>query len=187
MNKRNALTTVSVTALALTGCSQHLTYAPPQDHNSLADAEFVHVVAQQPAVSYGQLCRAALLVADGEDTAGSFEARVDALKSRGIVRQEWDHSSDRTVDRGLLAYMILRACTIPSGLNSRLAGWTGIGCERYALKDVVRQGIMPYGLEYQIPTGGEVMAALARGDDFMAAHGMYESTEREINSPEDVE
>ncbi len=185
MNLRYALTTVSL--LALLGCSQHIPYAPSQDHNALAEAEFVHFVAAEPVVTYDELCRATLLVADGEETADSFEQRVEMLSSRGIVRPEWQYEADHAVDLGLLAYMIHGACDIPSGLNSRIADFTGIGCERYALKDVVRQGIMPYGMAYQIPTGGQVMAALAKGDDLMAKRGMYESTEREINSPADVE
>ncbi len=172
--------------LVVLGCSQ-TTYSPVKDHQVLDETDFVHYLSQQPMVTYDELCRATLIVADGEDTQQTFVERVSELKSRGIVRPEWDYSSDFVVDHGKLAYMILQMANVPKGVNSTLADYTGIGCERYALWDVVRQDIVMRAASYRIPTGGQVTRALANADDFMAKHGMYETAEREINSPADVQ
>ena len=187
MSVRQTMVVLLVAAAAVGGCSQHVAYSPPQDHNGLEAAEFGHYVTQQPMVTYDEVCRATLLVAAGEEPAGTFVERVTELKSRGIVRQEWDYPAGHVVDRGTLAYMIYKVCDLPGGLNLLLANWTGIGCERYALKEVIREKMTPYGLAYQLPTGGEVMQALSAADDYMVKHGMYETAEREISSPKDVE
>lgn len=188
MQRRTAVWLSIVAAVAGGGCSQQrLTYTPEQDSAALEQTEFAHAVAQQPMVTYDQLCRAMLLLADGDEFPGSFEERAAELRSRGIVREEWPIGAKDVVDRGHLAYMIFRVCGMPGGLNTRLAEWTGLGCERYALKEVARARIMRYGLPYQVPTGGEVMRVIARADDYMAEHAMYESVEKEIGSPRDVE
>ncbi len=175
-------------AIGIAGCSRtSVTFTPSQDHNTLEQAEFAHYIAEQPMMTYDQLCRAVLLLADGDESPRSFENRVAELQSRGIARERWSFGAQDVVDRGVLAYMIFRTSNLPGGINTRLSGWTGVGCERYALKEVARKRIIRYGLPYQIPTGGEVMRALARADDYLADHGMYESAEKEIRSPRDVE
>ena len=173
-------------ALVVAGCSE-VSYTPAQDHNSLASTEFSHYLSQQPMVTYDELCRAVLLTADGEDAQKSFEERDSALKGRGIARTEWSYDAGHVVDRGTLAYMILQVSQSRKGLNSTLAGWTGIGCERYALKDVAVQKLMSSGLPYQVPTGGEVVRALASADDYMAKKGLYASEEKIVTSPRDVD
>jgi hypothetical protein len=171
----------------LVGCSHGPSYAPSIDHNTLGSTELAHYVAQQPMVTYGELCRVALLVADGEEAFTTFESRVEALKARGVIRSNWNHPAEWIVDRGTFAYMIQRTCGVKQGVNSFLANYTGLGCERYALKDVASAGIMRYGLTYQIPTGGEVMGAFAAGDDQMVRDGVYESRETRVTSPSDVQ
>ena len=50
-------------------------------------------------VTYDELGRAALLLADGEESTKSFDERVNELKSRGYVRQEWDYPASYIVNR----------------------------------------------------------------------------------------
>lgn len=169
----------------LAGCSQ-LTYSPAADHNTLETTEFMHSLTQQPMVNYDQACRVVLLMSDGQDTPRTFDERSAELASRGVVRSEWNLKSEDAVDRGTFAYMIYRTARMPGGINTRLSNMSGFGDRRYALKEVVRNHVMPYGLPYQIPTGGEVVMAVAKADDYMAKTGVYESTDREINSPADV-
>ncbi len=187
MKTRLLWAVLTVAAVSLAGCSQHIDYAPSQDHQALESSEFLHFMAQEPMVTYDQLGRAALLLADGEERPMSFDERVAELKSRGIVREEWNYAADTIVNRGTLAYVILKVCQMPGGINTFLSGLTGLGCERYALKEITRRKIVPYGFAYQVPTGGEVARALARADDYMAKRGLYESAEGELNSPEDIE
>ena len=170
----------------LAGCAQRITFEPPQRHDQLDSLEFTHLLAQQPMVNFDQACRATLLVADGTESAGTFEARRAELESRGVVSDKWNLAANDAVDRGTLAYMIFKVSGVPHGVNTWLSSLSGMGIRRYALKRVAREGIMPYGLPYQIPTGGEAVAALAKADEYMARHGVYESGEVEISSPADL-
>ncbi len=185
MRKRHAIWML-IPAVAA-GCSQQVGYTPARDHQTLEAAEFMHYMAQQPMVTYDELCRATLLLADGEETKTTFEERVSELASREVVRSEWQYDPDHLVDRGTLAYMIFRACKMRGGLNTLVSGWTGVACGRYALKEVIRRRIMRYGLAYQIPTGGEVVRALAKADDYLAAHGGYETTRDRFSTPQEIE
>jgi len=187
MNVRNARLVCLMLWPVLTGCSHSMRFEPAQDHNQLESLEFFHLLAQQPMVTYDQACRAMLLLADGKETSGGFEERSAELASRAVISEKWKIASDEAVDRGTLAYMIFRTCRLPDSVNTWLAKCSGLGDRRYALKNVVRAGIMPYGLPYQIPTGGEVLAAIRKADDYMADHGMYETTDVKISSPADVQ
>lgn len=186
MNTRYARWMTVMSIVALVGCDQRITFDPPQDHGQFESLEFVHLLARQPMVTYDQACRAMLLVADGTESPSPFEARVAELESRGVVSSRWDLAAHDAVDRGTLAYMIYKTCQVPPGLNTWLSSLSGLGDRRYTLKRVVREGIMPYGLPYQIPTGGEVVAALAKADEYMAKRGLYESGDVEVSSPADL-
>ena len=173
--------------ISVAGCNQHVTYDPQVDHGTLGSSEFVHFLAKQPVATFDQSCRAMLLVSDGEETLQTFEERVAELQSRGVIRAEWNLNSNDVVDRGTIAYMIHRGCKMPGGINTWLSTFSGFGDRRYALKEVVRQRVMTYGLPHQILTGGEVMDAFAKADDYMAKTGMYQSTETEVSSPGDLQ
>jgi len=168
------------------GCRHQITFEPQQDHNQLDSLEFVHLLAQQPVVTYDQGCRAVLLVADGEESPHTFGERKAELESRGVVSAAWGLQENDPLDRGTLGHMIFKTCRMRHGFNTWMASFTGLGDRRYALKSVIREEIISYGLSYQVPTGGEVVAALARADDYMAKKGMYEMPVGEISSPGDV-
>ena len=188
MNPRQAIRVFAVALGALAGCAPQVTIEPAQDHNEYESLDFIHLLAQQPMVTYDQGCRAMLLLADGqEEQPGVFEQRHAELLSRGAVSDRWDLTANDPLDRGTLAYMMFKVCRMPHSLSSWLSGFSGLGDRRYALKNVVHAGVMPYGLPGQIPTGGEVVAALARADDYMAAHGVYQADEVEVVSPSDVD
>ncbi len=187
MNARNARLLCLMLPPVLAGCSHSLTFEPAQDHNQLESLEFFHLLAQQPMVTYDEACRAMLLLANGTETSSDFETRSAELASRGVISEKWGIAANEAVDRGTLGYMIFRTCRLPDSVNTWLAKCSGLGDRRYALKNVVRAGIMPYGLPYQIPTGGEVLAAIRKADDYMADHGVYETTDVKISSPADVQ
>lgn len=162
-----------VCLVSVVGCQVRPTFQPPLDPAKLDSLEFVHALAQQPVVNFDQACRLVLLVADGEERFGTFEEREAELVRRGYVRKAWGYGPEEVVDQGTLAHMVFRMCRPEAGLNAVLSRWTGVGDRRAALKSVVRHGIMRYGDVDDYPTGGEVMSALARADDYLAKKGVY--------------
>jgi hypothetical protein len=167
--------------LATVGCSQRVSYTPSQNHETLDSAEFVHYLARQPMVTFGEACRAMLIVADGDEQSGSFDARRAELESRGIVRDAWGLSATDAVDRGTLAYMIFRTCDLPAGLSMSVFGQCSLGDRRYAMREVAYQRIMRPGPPYRIATGGELVSAMGNADDYLASHGAYETGEGDID------
>lgn len=168
----------------LAGCAPRVAVTPAMDHNQLDSLALLHYMAGQPAVTNDEACRAVLVLVDGTETPGTFDTRRQALESRGIVRAEWGLQANDAVDRGTLAYMIFKGCGVRHGMNTWLSQGSGLGDRRYALRRCTQEDIMPYGLPYQIPTGGEVVRALARADDYLAKKGAYE--DKVISSPADV-
>ncbi len=187
MNSRQTILVLAVTLAALTGCAPRVTFEPEQDHADYEALDFIHLLATQPMVTYGQGCRAVLLLADGEDSPGPFEERHAELVTRGVVSERWNLSATDVLDRGTLAYMIFKTCGMPHSLNSWLSTFTGLGDRRYAVRIVADAGIIRHGRPGEIPTGGEVVAALAKADDYMAEHGVYEADDIEVTSPSDVD
>jgi len=168
------LSGLMVCGLGGAGCQVRPRFEPPIDPASLDSLEFVHALAQQPMVNFDQVCRAVLLVGDGQEQFGTFEDRQAELNRRGWVKRAWGLSPDDALDRGTLAYMVFRMCGLGPGINAVLSRVTGLGDRRAALKSVVRHGMMSYGDVDDYPTGGEVMSALSRADDYLARKGVYE-------------
>ncbi|NOT02866.1 MAG: hypothetical protein HOP29_19880 [Phycisphaerales bacterium] len=175
---------LAVLSVGPAGCAPRVAITPKMDHNQLDSLALLHYMAGQPAVTNDEACRAVLVLVDGAETPGTFDARRQALETRGMVRGEWNLQASDAVDRGTLAYMIFKGCGVRQGMNTWLSQGTGLGDRRYALRRCIQEDIMPYGLPYQIPTGGEVVRALSRADDVLAKKGAYE--DKVISSPADV-
>lgn len=161
------------------GCGPPIEYDPTQDHSNLEATEFIHYLSAEPMVTFDEACRAVLLLVDGEDTAATFEARYEELLSRGVVRAQWNLQAKSAVDRGTLAYMIFKGCKMRGGLNVRLFASSGLGDRRYALREVIRQEVMPQGVPYQVLSGGQVLSAISNADDYLADHGGYPTGEED--------
>src|SRR3954454_9031849 len=62
--------------------------------------DFWHRLAEQPITSYDDAFHALLLFADGQDPGADYAARVQALKSRGLVASGFNRPAEEAVDRG---------------------------------------------------------------------------------------
>ena len=169
------------------GCARTRQFTPDVDYNEVDSAIYVHHLVNLPLVTFAEACRAVLILSDGQDPGEDFEQRVSILEERGVVRPEWGLQPGQVLDKGTFAYMIYKACRMPGNFNCVTLGRIGIGDRRYVLRELVSRGIFEKGIEYQIMTGGEVVAVLGRADAFMAKTRQYESTTPEVSSPRDVD
>lgn len=120
-------------------------------------------VASGKTVSENDAARGILLLLDGQDPAGTFQQRVEALRARGIVDASWDFQADRDLTRGKLAYMIWRACKLPGGVTLTLAGPS----QRYCLRELQYRGFMAEGTMFTPVSGMEFLAVLTRADHYL--------------------
>jgi hypothetical protein len=172
--------------VGLVGCAGPRKFQPELDHETLDQTRFVHYLATLPVVTVDEAARAMLILADGTETHATYEQRVAELEQRGIVRKAWHLKPDHVLDKGTLGYMLLKVCRLPGGVNTLLFGSWGLGDRRYALKEVADVGLLTYGPDYHPVTGGELVAALARADTYMAEHGIYGSPEPRVDRPADL-
>ncbi|MFH0980097.1 MAG: hypothetical protein V2A79_00975 [Planctomycetota bacterium] len=167
-----ALAVVTAVLGVTSGCAApQRTYQPAQDHNTLNEIEFVHYLSGVPTVSVDEGLHAMLLLADGEDSAGNFEARRALLVDRGIVREAWGLQADDLLDKGTLAYMIVKICKLPGGLNDFLLGSWGLGDRRYALRTATWHEMLPYGMPYHAVAGGELLTAITKAAEYLEREG----------------
>ena len=148
------------------------TYRPAQDHNALNEIEFVHYLSPLPTVSVDEAYHAMLLLADGEGSGKSFAEREAILVDRGVVRESWGLEADDVLDKGTLAWMIVKISRLPGGLNDAMLGSWGLGDRRYALRTAIWHEMMPYGMPYHAVTGGELLSAITRAAESMEREGL---------------
>ena len=161
------LLALALVALAGGCATPKRTFQPAQNHNALNEIEFVHYLAALPTVSVDEAYHAMLLLADGEDSATDFDQRRSILVSRGAVRESWGLGPDDVLDKGTLAYMIVKTCKLPGGVNDALLGSWGLGDRRYALRTAIWHEMVPYGVPYHAVTGGELLAAITTAAEYM--------------------
>jgi hypothetical protein len=155
-----------------------------EDFDQLDDDTFLASLADQALVTVDQSYRAMLILADGEDPFGSFEARRASLEGRDIARAAWGLKPNCNIDKGSVAFMVCRILQIKGGLNRILFGSWGLGDRRYAYRELVYRNLIRVpGVDYQPITGGELVALLGVADEYMSDTGVYEQEPVELTAP----
>jgi hypothetical protein len=142
---------------------------------------FLHEhLPQQSMVTVSEAYRAMILLADGEETCDTFDAREQELVSRGFVRPEWGLQREACIDRGSIAFMLCRILRVSGGIAYNTIGAIGIGDRRYAMREMEYLGLMEKAPPYRFISGGELVGLIARADEFMAATGVYEQEPADV-------
>lgn len=177
---RNAGCCLALGAMLLLGCGAPRNIEMEVDPDQLTDMEFQAYLATAPMVTVAEAYRAMLMLADGEDTCKSFDERRERLAARGIIRPQWNLRPDHVLDQGSLAYMVMRICRMPGGVNMLALGSFGIGDRRYALREMIYRGMMEDAVAYQFVSGGQLVALMAQADVYMEKHALYEAPPIEL-------
>ena len=82
--------------------------------------------------------------------------------------------------------MAARVCRLPGGVNTHLLASWGLGDRRYALKDATAAGLMSYDTPDRAVRGGELLGTLAKIDEYLAEHGLYDQGRSEAKPPTDA-
>jgi len=107
----------------------------------------------------------------------NLDSQIAFMKERGIIPPKYtaDFSPDEPLRKGLAAYMFYEALGIDGGLWIRLFGIS----QRYALKELVFEGIMISGNKHDIVSGEELISILAGCADFMTKWGLVKQEVRQ--------
>lgn len=154
--------------LLLPACARTTVTDPLETNYPPADAArelaFWHLLPTRSAVSNDEGFHGLLLLADGVDESGSYQRRVELLKSRGWLRAGFDEPGDLAMQRGTLAAAICGILEIRGGVMMRLLGPT----PRYATRELAAMGMIPAGSsELQAITGLEYMGVISKAQDYL--------------------
>src|SRR5687767_689393 len=156
----------TVIALMLLGCASSKVAQPlaPELAGSDEDAqlEFWHALPERKAVSNDEAFHALLLFVDGGDESADYDARVGALKQRGMLPSHFGEGADQAVRRGTVARALAKALNVKGGLTMRLFGPTS----RYATRELQYVGVFPPSSPQQTFSGAEFLGIIGRAEDY---------------------
>ncbi|MBX9735433.1 MAG: hypothetical protein K2X32_00780 [Phycisphaerales bacterium] len=167
---RSSLIVSIVALVALSGCARTVVVDPlvttyPAD-DVQAELAYWHSLPSRSAVSNDEGLHGLILLADTEDAAGSYEARVTLAKERGWLSEGFDEPANLAMQRGSLARSIAVICKIKGGVMMQLTGPNA----RYATRELVSMGMIPEGSsENQSITGLEFMSVITQAQDYLNA------------------
>jgi hypothetical protein len=166
---------MSVAAMwASTGCSQVERPEQAQAAEKLSPEAFLHEhLPSQSVVTVAEAYRAMVMLAEGQDQFNSFGGREEYLLSRQITRPEWKLQRDMAIDRGSVAYMVMRIIGIRGGVNSNVYGRLGIADRRYAVRELAYRDLMTNAPPYRLVSGPELVDLMGNADAAMADRGIY--------------
>jgi hypothetical protein len=161
---------VALAGFTLGGCSRTVVKDPLETNypvtDDAAELAFWHSLPSRSAVSNDEGLHGLLLLADGVDEAGSYEARVQKAKDRGWLSAGFDEEKDLAMRRGVLARCVVVICKIKGGVMLQALGPT----ERYSTRELGAMGVIPQGSsENQSITGLEYMSVIAAAQDQLNA------------------
>ena len=129
------------------------------------DPEYLNEVVGRKAVSLGDGCELIMYLLHLEDEYPTFEAQMDFLKKNHLAKGSSAAKPANTpLRRAELAYMLGKALRLKGGLKARLFGWN----ERFAMEELIHQGIMREGHGADLVTGQELVVITTRAAEHMA-------------------
>jgi hypothetical protein len=164
---RSSTVILLVSMLALVGCQAARVQQPLTGslagNEPAAQMEFWHQLADRPVTCNDEAFHGLLLYLDDQDTAADYGARVNALKSRGLLPAGFDRPADEAVTRGNLAIAIAKLLGIKGGVMMHATrGYS----QRYATRELMFMNLYPPSSPQQTFTGSEFLGIIGRVEDW---------------------
>ncbi len=149
-----------------------------KDCQHVADElDFIDCMVHKPKCTVADAVRAVCMLEAGEDVGTNYQQRYEYLRERGIIRDSWHLVAEQWIDRGTLAYMLLKAAGIKGGINMFLFASWGLGDRRYAYREMLYHELMEEGVSYNYVSGPELITAIGNVDRYMQMIGKYSPQE----------
>lgn len=132
-----------------------------------SDARFFGELGYKDCATAADTARAlVILVSEGKQRPGDFEACKAYLTRRGVLPDGWldKAKADDPAEKSSLARLVCRAMGIKGGLWMRLLG----PLPRLALRECVYHELMAGGADYAYVSGGELVGVIDRCDRWRA-------------------
>ena len=132
------------------------------DNDPDIQLNFWHELADRKVTCNDDAFHALLLFIDGKDDAKTYDQRVSTLKSRGLLQESFNQPANLAVTRGVLAVAIVKYAGIKGGWVTHVFGPS----PRYAVKELVYDGILPPSSPQQTFSGSEFVGVIGALEDF---------------------
>ena len=126
---------------------------------------FAELIQKKVTFRY-DACKALVVLMGVEDQYIGLDSQITFLKEKNLLPKKFESEFDPTqpLRKGLAAYMFCKALEIKGGLSLRIFGMS----ERYALRELAYQGIMPSGNVQDIVSGEELVSVLMQAANYLA-------------------
>jgi hypothetical protein len=161
---RKALATLALSLAFVAGCAGPKVASPVTAELSGSEPSqqmaFWHTLAERPLTSNDEAFHGLLLFVDGK-SAPTYAERLTLLKSKQLLKEDFDEPADQAVRRGTLAIAMVKALQIKGGITLTLLGPT----ERYAVRELEFQNLLPPSSPHQTLSGSEFVGVIGRMED----------------------
>ena len=167
---------LALLALLLAGCQaahvrDSVTAKFPGDDEG-AQLAFWHDLAEHDLTSNDDALHGLVLYLDSADPAKNYDDRVAALKARGLLPKDFHQPADLAVERGTVAYAIVKILHLRGGWVMHLFGPT----PRYAVKELVNEDIFPPSSPQQTFSGSEFVGVIGKLEDYQSSSSAVAGT-----------
>lgn len=133
---------------------------------------FVNLLSKRISYRYDAVKSIIMLMGVDEEYI-DLDSQVRYLKEKCILPKQYAESFDSMLPlrKGLAAYLFLRALEIKGGIALHLFGPS----ERYALKELIFQGIMSPGYANDIVSGSELVQMMSQAARYKAERELREN------------
>jgi hypothetical protein len=155
---------IAILAVIMIGCqaarvSEPLTRTLASDESQL---DFWHELNNRPVTCNDDAFHGVLLFLDQADPNPDYSARVNALKTRGLLPKDFDRPGDEAVSRGTMALVISKTLAIKGGMMLHLSP----DCPRYAVRELVYLELYPPSTPNQTFSGADFVGIIGRVEDY---------------------
>jgi hypothetical protein len=162
---RKAIATLALSLAFAAGCAGPKVASPVtaelSGNEPSQQMAFWHTLAERPLTSNDEAFHGLLLFVDGK-SAPTYAERLTLLKSKQLLKEDFDEPADQAVRRGTLAIAMVKALQIKGGITLTLLGPT----ERYAVRELEFQNLLPPSSAHQTLSGAEFVGVIGRMEDY---------------------
>lgn len=125
-------------------------------------------LAGRQAVTFADGVELILVLMQIEKKYPDFDSRKEFLTKTGILPAKWNaYGASDPLRRGELAYMVVKMLRLEGGLKAHLFGMN----RRFAMEELIHEGIMREGHGQDLMTGTELVQVMTQALDFMLRRG----------------
>jgi hypothetical protein len=136
---------------------------------SSAQLAFWRDIATRKVVCNDDAFHGLLLFLDSADPNANYDARVTALKSRKLIPDYFHDTGDQAVNRGTIAFAVVRALHIQGGWALTILPTT----PRYALRELMNLNLFPRSSPEQTFSGSEYLGIIGRVEDYQDGESAF--------------